>query len=347
MVKFKAFVYLFVVLCLAFFFIYRQEVIYGLGQAKGQVQIIWNTEKISELQKNPTTPKKWLEKFELIEEIKTFARDSLKLELGKNYSSFYDQKGKAILWNLTASPEFEIKAYQWKFPLIGSFPYKGFFDSSLAVQEKNKMDGLRYDTKIREVSAWSTLGIFNDPVLSSMFNRSVGKLAELIIHESTHSTVYLKDRAAFNENLASFIGRKGADLFLIQKYGAGSEERKKYLDQLQKSRIYRNYMQKAITKLNQSYRNMNPDLSLSEKRKLKAAWIDELKAGLAATAYFENDSIAQVRLAKYKPNNATFSTFSTYSNQQKQIELLYQNRFHKNLKQMINEAKENGLSLTI
>lgn len=341
MAKLKSIAYLFLALIIVLLVIYFQDITYGLTQAKGQLKIIWNTKKISELKEDANTPAKWIEKLALIEEIKNFAQDSLGLEVGENYSSFYDQKGKAILWNVTASPEFEIKAYQWKFPLVGSFPYKGFFDKKKAIHEQKQLDKQGYDTRISEVSAWSTLGILNDPVLSSMLNRSAGKLAELIIHESTHSTIYLKNNVQFNENIASFIGRKGAEKFLNAYFGEESSEMLNYQRQLTKSEVYRSYMQQAISKLKTAYKKMDTGLSLAEKRALKLKWINNLKEGLKATSYYKNDSIAELRLSNYHPNNAYFSGFSTYAHRQDDYEKLLKEKFNRNLKQMVDFIREN------
>jgi predicted aminopeptidase len=123
---------------------------------------------------------------------------------------------------------FQLKAYEWDFPLIGSFSYKGFFNYDQALEEEDKIRKNGYDTSIDEIAGWSTLGWFKDPVLSDMLDRSSGSLANLIIHELTHGTLYVKDNVDFNENLASFVGDKGALIFLRHKYGENSKEYHEY-----------------------------------------------------------------------------------------------------------------------
>ena len=345
MSKIRLFIY-FLLILLGIYIIYHFSVItYGLEQAKGQLSIIWDTKKIDELKNDPNLPDSLIAQFKLIDAIRAFAEDTLGLNVGDNYTSFYDQKGKPILWSVTASPEFEIKAYQWHFPIAGSFPYKGFFDYQKALEEERKLKEAGYDTEIDEVSAWSTLGILDDPILSSMLQRSAGKLAELIIHESTHATIYLKDQGQFNENRASFIGRQGADLFLSSHFGKLSIERKSYFDRIKKGAIFKAYMQEAIYELQQKYEYLDPKLSIAKKRSLKVQWINELKKGLKAENYFENDSIANLRLANFNPNNAFFSGFSTYSNKQGRLELMLEKEFNGNLNLMIASIKTKGLSL--
>ena len=85
---------------------------------------------------------------------------------------------------------------------------------------KAELESEGYEVRIRPVGAWSTLGFFNDPILSNMLERSPGALAELIIHEMTHATLYVKDGVDFNENLATFVGEQGALEFLEAQYGA-------------------------------------------------------------------------------------------------------------------------------
>ena len=107
-----------------------------------------------------------------------------------------------------------MRAYEWSFPFLGRVPYKGFFDRGAAIEEDSLLRLKGYDTGIGNIRGWSTLGWFKDPILSGMLENSEGALANLIIHELWHGTLYVKDSADFNENLASFAGEQGALLFL-------------------------------------------------------------------------------------------------------------------------------------
>ena len=333
-------------LVLIIFLLYNASAVsYGIQQGLGQAKIILNVREIDEVQKDPSIADSIKSKLNLISAIKSFSVDSLGLTKTDNYTTFYDQKGKPILWTVKASPEFEILAYEWKFPIIGSFPYKGFFDYSKAEKEEEELKKEGYDTEIDEVSAWSTLGWFSDPILSTMLNRTPGKLAELIIHESTHATIYLKDSAQFNENLASFIGRRGADNFLAYYFGKDSKERMDYQIQLKRNEAFRNYMQTAIQELSLNYELMDTSLSIEQKRALKNRWIKNLKKGLAKSAYYENDTLASQHLENFHPNNAYFSGFNTYSDEIPQLEQKLSEKFNGNLKAMISSFKSKGLTL--
>ncbi len=200
----------------------RELVSYGWMQARGQLRILWNTQPVDEVLADATYPDSLKKKIELIREIKRFSVDSLGLEPSGSYESFYNQQGKPILWVITACEPYELIARKWHFPIIGTFSYKGFFEKDRAdtLVAELKKEGL--DTRIGEVSAWSTLGFLNDPILSSFLDRSEGNLAELIIHELTHGTLFIKNSLEYNENLADFVGEYGALRFLAQKYGTNT-----------------------------------------------------------------------------------------------------------------------------
>ncbi len=207
----------------------HELVLYGIAQGKGQLKIVWGAEPIEDILKDPIVHDTIKYKLSLIQEIKQFAFDSLGINKSKNYSTYYDQKGQPLLWVITGCEPYELKAKEWTFPIIGSFTYKGFFDFEKAKNEELVLKAENFDTNIGTVGGWSTLGFFKDPVLSNMLKRDEGDLANLIIHELTHGTLFVKDSISFNENLASFIGDKGAQKFLRHKFGESSEEYIRYV----------------------------------------------------------------------------------------------------------------------
>jgi predicted aminopeptidase len=318
---------------------------YGIQQGIGQAEVLWNAVPIEKLQKGGNLPDFVLQKFKLIETIKHFAEDSLGLRPTENYTSYYDQHGKPILWVVTASPEFAIEAKEWCFPIAGCFPYKGFFDWKKAEKEEQFLHEQGYDTEIDEVNAWSTLGWFKDPVLSSMLERSAGSLANLIIHESTHATLYVKDSVQFNENLASFIGRKGAEQFLKHHFGLDSDEYKSYTERHDKRGLFSTYMRSAIAQLDSLYNTLPEEMPLAEKRTRKATWIQELKEGLLRIEYYADPEEGRKRLEKFQPNNAYFSGFSTYARKLPELEKQLDVEFNGNLKEMIIKFKNKYQSL--
>jgi predicted aminopeptidase len=330
----------FLFIFLLFLIFNYSSVKYGIYQGFGQARVLMGALPLSEIKSNPNTPDSVLQKIAFIEEVRQFAIDSIGLNNSENYTSFYNQKGKPILWVVTASPEFKIEAHQWCFPIAGCFPYKGYFDYNKALVEEQKMKDLGFDTRIGEVSAWSTLGFFKDPILSSMLNRGEGKLAELIIHELTHATLYVKNDIEFNENLANFIGKQGAIFFLKHKYGDSSQIILEYENSFEKRKVFGNYIRGEIQQLNMFYKNFPTDISIGEKKELKQNRIDQIKWGLLDVGYYKDSAQAINRLKKFNPNNAYFSGFSTYSKEQNNLNDLFLNNYDKSLKEFIQGMKE-------
>ena len=112
----------------------------------------------------------------------------------------------------------------WSFPIVGKVTYKGFFTREGALREKRGLDESDYDTYLQPSGAYSTLGWLKDPIFSSMLKWDEGTLANLILHEMAHATVYFKGKTDFNEQMATFIGNRGAIDFLTERYGPGSKE---------------------------------------------------------------------------------------------------------------------------
>lgn len=242
---------------------------YGISQGMGQAKVILNTKPIEEILSNPTYPDSLKRKIKLVQEIRAFAFDTLGLNRNENYTTFYDQGNQPILWVLTACEPFRLKAKEWTFPLIGSFSYKGFFDIKKAKKEEELLVADTLDTSIDEVGGWSTLGWLKDPILSKMLYRSDGQLANLIIHELTHGTLYVKNNVDFNENLASFVGDKGALKFLSFKYGIKSPEYKNYEKSRISSKIYTKLVLDYSQKFDSLYRSFNENDSFENKSKRK------------------------------------------------------------------------------
>ena len=308
---------------------YRELVSYGYMQAKGQLQILFNTEPVTEVLKDPSFPDSLKQRLRLIGEIKQFAIDSLGLDSSDSYTEFYNQHGKPILWVLTASEKYRLVPRQWDFPVIGTFAYKGFFDSTRAQQEQQLLIAERFDTQLNEVSAWSTLGFFKDPILSSMLYRGAGSLANLIIHEMTHGTLFVKNNLELNENLASFVGDYGAIRFLTAKYGANSPELEKYEFRKRYNDAISQHIVRGAKQLDSLYNTFRPSLTSAQKDTLKTRQIryivqqsDTLLGGLIGKKY-------PWRGTKL-PNNAFFIGYLTYHSQQNQFQEEFQRKFKGN-----------------
>ena len=174
------------------------------------------------LQDEDTAPQ-WREKIHFIEEVKEYGEKTLGLRETKNYTKFFEAKGP-VLYVVTAAEKDRLQLYTWKFPVIGKVTYKSFFTKEAVLKEGQSLEKKGLDTFIQRAGAYSTLGWLKDPIFSSMMEWNHVALANLILHEMVHATVYFKGETDFNEQLATFVGNRGAIDFLIEKYGAGSKE---------------------------------------------------------------------------------------------------------------------------
>lgn len=310
---------------------------YGLQQAKGQLEVILNAKPLEDFLNDPTYPDSLKSKIKIAQKARLFAIEELGLKESNNYTKMYDQKGKVILWNVSACDPYKLEAYEWKFPFLGSMPYKGFFKLEKAKQEKKRLENEGFDTRIRPVGGWSTLGILNDPILSNMLSRSEGALAEVIIHEMTHSTLFVKDEITFNENLASFIGEEGALLFLEKEFGAHSPQIRKYQQAEQDSRKLRKHLLSGSKHLDSLYSALSLIESDSIKSKKKKRAIHEIVSGID-TISFHNQRYKAL-FKDQLPNNAHFMSYQRYHSQKDTLQMLYQ-AADQSLKKLILQMKE-------
>ena len=302
---------------------------YGLMQATGQLKILTNTRPVAEVLQDATFPDSLKKQLRLIAEIKRFAVDSLGLDDSGSYTELYDQKGKPILWVITASEKYQLLAKEWSFPIIGTFAYKGFFDNARAQTEEKTLIETGYDTQINEVSAWSTLGFLKDPILSSMLYRGEGSLASLIMHEMTHGTLFVKNNLELNENLANFVGDYGATRFMRARYGANSPQLARYEFRKRYNDAFSQHVLRGAKQLDSLYTTFRPTFTPLRKDSLKTvitqkiiANSDTLLGGLVGKKY---------RWQPQKlPNNAFFVGYLTYHVRQNQFREEFENRFKGN-----------------
>lgn len=321
---------------------------YALSLGYGQFKILYNAVPVTEALKDESFPASLKKKLQIIQDVKAFAVDSLGINDTENYTTVYDQKGKPVLWVLTACLPYKLKSLQWQFPILGSFSYKGFFDHQKALSVEKELKEKGYDTDVREVDGWSTLGWFKDPVLSNMLLISEGDLASFIIHELTHATLYIKNDVEFNENLANFIGNNGALLFLKYKYGKNSRQYNEYRNTQGDRKKYISHILNGALKLDSLYKLFitMPSIAGSNNSNIK----DSLKAKLIQQIIKNIDTIS-FNSYNYKfhfsrdqrslPNNTFFMSTKRYNEMQPIFEQEYHNRFNSDLKAYLKYLKNN------
>lgn len=259
-------------------------------------------------------------KIKLSQEVRQFSIDRLHLKKTKNYDSFVQLESPYVTYAVTASPKNQITPYLWHFPIIGDVPYKGFFKKAAAEDEAEELKKKNLDVIVRGVSAYSTLGWFSDPLLSSMTRYEDHDLVETLIHETTHSTVYIASNADFNERLATFVGQTGMELFYLEKEGPNSPTLIKAKQEMQDEKVFFQFIQKEIKKLDAFYLENSKALDLENQRQnqfaaIKKSFMEQCRP-LLKTAHF--DYFKDLNL-----NNALLLNYKIYYDQLENFEKLY------------------------
>lgn len=144
------------------------------------------------------------------QEVLDFAERELGFRVGRRYRSFVDLDRPAVVWNVFAAPALSLSPHQWCYPIVGCAPYRGFFDVAPARRQADRLADQGLDVYVGPVSAYSTLGWFADPLLSTFIDLPEPALAELLLHELAHGEVWVPGDVAFNESFATFVGRQAA-----------------------------------------------------------------------------------------------------------------------------------------
>jgi predicted aminopeptidase len=313
----------------------KSWVVYFYQQFKGGYHVAFDTRPLKEVLEDKTVPDSLKERILFIAEVKKFAIDTLHLQDNpKVYQTLHDQKGKVLSYLLTVAEPYKMEAKQFSFPIvgwiIGDFTYKGFFDSTAAFQEQKYYQSLGYDTNMGTAGAYSTLGWLPEPILSSMLYYSDYDLANIIIHEMTHGTIFVKNNHELSENLANFVGDYGAKRFLKAKLGADSEAFKELMASFGIRKKRNEHRNRGTLQLDSLYKTFSTNMSKNYKDSLKYALIEKIiRKQDTLGASFAKFSTLKIE-KKDLPNNAFFISFKTYHSKQNEFELQFKNEFGEN-----------------
>jgi predicted aminopeptidase len=187
---------------------------YLLQSAEGQFDLMSKREPISRVIDSPSTPPKLRAQLESVTAIRNFASADLGLPDNGSYRRYADIGRPYVVWNVVAAPEFSVEAKKWCFPIVGCVAYRGYFVESKARRFAEGWRAQGYDVMVGGVAAYSTLGHFDDPILSTMVGWNDVELASIIFHELTHQLLYVRNDAPFNEALATTVEEEGVRRWL-------------------------------------------------------------------------------------------------------------------------------------
>lgn len=192
------------------------NIVHSLHLAKGQLDIITQAQSIDKLMMSQNLDVTTRRRLRQVQAVLRFAEDELLLDSATSYRRYVDLDREHVIWNVFAAPEFSLQPRQWCYPIAGCVPYRAYFDMPRADRYAQRLQHQQLDVYVGAVDAYSTLGWFKDPILSSWLNRPQWSVVATLIHELAHSVVYIEDDPAFNESFASFVEQQGVRRWFVQ-----------------------------------------------------------------------------------------------------------------------------------
>jgi predicted aminopeptidase len=280
-----------------------------VGQAAhGQFELLDSSRPIGEVLRDPDTDDRTRVLLAEVERVKRFAR-AQGLATKGNYDAYVGLSRPAVVWFLTASEPLRFEPKVWSFPIVGSFPYLGWFSLEEALRYRRRLRAQGWEVYLRPVHAYSTGGWFRDPVLSSMFSPeddALRVLANVLLHELTHANVLVNDQSVFNESVASFVGDHMTVDYLSRRFGAQSEQLARFRSELAEEHRKVERLWRAYRTLERVYASNLPEAA---KRRRKEAVIEALDVEFG---------FAQ------RPNNAMLMGFKVYNAGQAEFARLFE-----------------------
>ena len=225
-----------------------------------------------------------------------------------------------MLHVITASEKDCLRLHQWDFPITGKVTYKSFFTKVGVLKEKQFLETKGYDTFVQQAGAYSTLGWLKDPIFSSMLQWEEATLANLILHEMTHATVYFKGQTDFNEQLATFVGNHGAIDFLTEKYGKESKKVVEAIHNQEDDLLFSRWIDQACQQLSNFYaREISKDEKLRGREELFQHFKSDFREKMVS---FKTEGYKNFE--KLDINNAVFLAYRRYIHRLENFQALYE-----------------------
>jgi len=295
----------------------------GLGYivrgAYEEARLLWNRRPISaELASDQPLSPQLRAKLETVLSVREFAADKLGLSTGGAYLTVTQVGQGAIVHVVMAAPRDSLSPYTWWFPVVGSVPYRGYFEESQADAEAREMEAAGYDTMVRSAVAFSSLGFFDDPLLSNLLRLDRVELASVIIHELFHRTYFLPGHVMFDESAATWVGARGAVEFFEATEGADSRDAAEARAMLESNLKFARFLLAEQARLLKIYMSGRPQAEILQQREAAFAQIQADYARLAPGL----NGLERFDLDKEPLNNAVLINYLIYFHDLDNFEIL-------------------------
>lgn len=245
---------------------------YYTQAAQGQLELLSDSRPIDDWIADPNTSIKLRHRLETARQIRRYAIEEMKLPDNGSYTNYTHLKRPYVLWNVVATPELSLKPVQWCFPVAGCVNYRGYYSKDEAQAFAKQLRAKGHDVEVGGVPAYSTLGWFSDPLISTFINYPDAQLARMLFHELAHQVVYVAGDSQFNESFASAVEEAGVEGWL-ERFG-NPMMREAYQRYAARKKDFLALLVKYRGELDRTYKSMVPD---SEKRATKARLFLALK----------------------------------------------------------------------
>ncbi len=293
---------------------------YVVVQGKGQLSLLTNAKNNQDVLSQASVSKEHKRKIGLIEEYKKYFFDYFNKDVNGIYSKTTILDRKAVTYLVVASKYYEIRPKEECFWFVGCFPYLGFYDMNGAIDHAKNLEQDGYETTIRPVYAYSTLGHFEDPILSSFFVYSDQELAELIFHELFHTIFFVSSEVDLNENLANYFGKEMA----WQYYKRSVSDIEESAREKEKKKSVRKFIVSFVKELEVTYeKNMAKNLTLEQVAKIR---LDKMETQFLPQGQKLCKELGLEKsrciITNQMWNNASFAGYLTYEDKMDRVDEL-------------------------
>lgn len=280
--------------------------LYLAQAAGGQYRVLHARRPIEKVVADPRTPAPLRARLEDVRSARDFAVAELHLPDNRSYRTYADIKRRYVVWNVVATPEFSVEPERWCFPIAGCVAYRGYFKEKTARTFAKSLATKGFDVMVGGVPAYSTLGKFADPVLSSMMRYGTNELAAIIFHELAHQLLYVKNDTEFNEAFATVVEDTGLERWLEAR--GRSDEMQDFLTENAREREFIDLFAGGREQLERLYAS---GVAKPEMRERKAAILADITAQARDLQHRQGDQFYESWLQEGL-NNAHLASVATY-----------------------------------